>query len=36
MMIIKFRLKLHPVLDLMECYITELLGISPQNIIEAL
>ena len=36
MIIIKFRLKLRVVLDLMECYITEPLGISLQNIIEVL
>lgn len=36
MIIIKFRLKLHKMLDLMECYIMEPLGISLQNIIEVL
>lgn len=36
MMVIKFRLKLQTFLDLMECYIMELLGIILQNIIEVL
>lgn len=36
MMVIKFRLKLQTLLDLMECYIMELQGISLQNIIKVL